>query len=370
MNRTALQWLAFALALVVAALLATFERAAMPKPGRSEAARPAATGVADGSGAAPASADATSIPEADGAGIEVREDELVATWFAPATDAPGPALLVLGGSEGGKAMSARIAARLHAQGYATLALAYFGAEGLPEQLKAVPLEHFVRALDWLARQPGVDPGRIGVVGGSKGAEAALLLASRDRRVRAVLAFTPTDHAWQSVDWNGWSDTPSWTAGGRPVPYLRYAPFDPAAGLRAMYDRSIAGATPEARRAARIPVERSDAALLLVAGDRDALWGASEASERIAAALAAASYPREVAVLRYPDAGHVVFIGGTLDADDPLLERILPMGGTRDGVVAAINDAWPQALAFLDRNLAEPAPGSRQPAVTAGTSGAP
>lgn len=283
-------------------------------------------------------------------GIEVRDDGLVATWFAPAGDLPQPALLVLGGSEGGKQTSTRMAAGLYAQGYATLALAYFDDEGLPKQLQAIPLEYFVRALDWLARQPGVDPARIGVVGGSKGAEAALLLASRDHRVRAVVASTPTDHAWQSVDWNGWSDTPSWTERGAPVPYLRYAPFDPAAGVRAMYDRSVADAPEALREAARIPVERSDAAILMIAGDADALWGASEASERIAATLATAGHGREVKVLRYADAGHVVFIGRALAEDDPVLARILPMGGTREGVVAAINGGWPQALDFLARNL--------------------
>jgi dienelactone hydrolase len=298
-------------------------------------------------------ADPTATAATAAAGVELREDGLVATWFAPASGAPQPALLVLGGSEGGKQTSTRMAAGLHAQGYATLALAYFDDEGLPKQLQEIPLEYFVRALDWLTRQPGVDPARIGVIGGSKGAEAALLLASRDRRVRAVVASTPTDHAWQSVDWNGWSDTPSWTQAGTPVPYLRYAPFDPAAGMRAMYDRSVADAPPALREAARIPVDRSDAAILLIAGEDDALWGAVEASERIAATLAAAGHAREVRVLRYADAGHVVFIGRTLDADDPLLARILPMGGTREGVVAAINDAWPQALAFLERNLSSP-----------------
>ncbi|MFN7552806.1 MAG: alpha/beta hydrolase [Pseudomonadota bacterium] len=302
---------------------------------------------ADATPGAPAAATTTS------SGVEVRDEGLVASWFAPTGAAPGPALLVLGGSEGGKQTSTRMAADLHAHGYATLALAYFDEQGLPAQLQEIPLEYFVHALDWLARQRGVDPARIGVVGGSKGAEAALLLASRDRRVRAVVASTPTDHAWQSVDWNGWSDTPSWTEGGAPLPYLRYAPFDMAAGLRAMYDRSVAEAPAALRAAARIPVERSDAALLLIAGGQDALWGAVEASDRIAATLAAAGHAREVQVLRYADAGHVVFLGRAVEADDPVLARILPMGGTREGVVAAINDGWPKVLAFLERNLPAP-----------------
>lgn len=294
-------------------------------------------------GSVPAGSDRANVAAT---GVEVRDGGLVATWYAQS--APGPALLVLGGSEGGKEMSMRMAASLHEQGYSTLALAYFGEEGLPAQLQSIPLEYFGSALEWLAGQPNV--GHIGVVGGSKGAEAALLLASRDRRVRAVVAATPTDYAWQSIDWAGWSDTPSWTEAGAAVAYLRYAPFDPSAGLRAMYDRSVADATDAARDAARIPLVRSAAALLLIAGERDALWGAVEASERIAARLAAAAHPREVMVLRYSDAGHVVYMGRSLTADDPALERILTMGGTRDGVVSAIADSWPKSLAFLERNL--------------------
>jgi dienelactone hydrolase len=350
MSRSTLKLLAVALALVLALLLWTFDRAAMPKPTRDSAGEPARADVAAARSDRVGQDSPTAADVAELGGIEVREDGLVATWFAPTGAAAGPALLVLGGSEGGKQTSTRIAARLHAQGYATLALAYFGTGGLPEQLVEIPLEYFVRALDWLARQPGVDPTRLGVVGGSKGAEAALLLASRDRRVRAVIASTPSDYTWQGVDWNAWSDTPSWTEGGQPVPYLRYVPFDPAQGLRAMYDRSVAAAGVDARRSARIPLERSDAALLLIAGDDDALWGATDASRRIAAVLDAAGHPREVKVLTYPDAGHVVFVGGPLAADDPVLERILPMGGTAEGVLAAINDAWPKSLHFLDRHL--------------------
>jgi dienelactone hydrolase len=338
MNRTALVLLAVALTIALAFLLATFERADRPAPGRG------------GSSSATDQPAADRADPATRAGVEIRDDGLVATWFAPPDGAPRAALLVLGGSEGGKATSMALAEALHREGHATLALAYFGADGLPDQLKEIPLAYFERALEWLSRQPGVDPARIGVIGGSKGAEAALLLASRDLRVRAVVAFAPTDHAWQSVDWNAWSDTPSWTEGGMPVPYLRYAPFDARAGIRAMYDRSLADATPAALDAARIPVERSDAALLLIAGGADGLWGAVEASRRIAATLATAGHPHPVEVLEYPDAGHVVYLGGPIADDDPRLDQFLAMGGTRAGIVAAINDAWPRSLAFLARHL--------------------
>lgn len=45
-------------------------------------------------------------------------------------------------------------------------------------------------LDWLQRQPHLDAARIGAVGYSMGAQAALLLAGTDPRIRAVAAMVP------------------------------------------------------------------------------------------------------------------------------------------------------------------------------------
>jgi pimeloyl-ACP methyl ester carboxylesterase len=58
------------------------------------------------------------------------------------------------------------------------------------------------AVDLLARQAGVDPARIGVLGLSMGAEEAIGAAGRDRRIRAVVAEgatgrTAADKAWLS-----------------------------------------------------------------------------------------------------------------------------------------------------------------------------
>ena len=76
-------------------------------------------------------------------------------------------------------MNAVLARMLAAHGYPALAVAYFGVPGLPQNLSAILLEYFERALGWLAAQPGVDPARLVVLGGSRGSEAAELLAVHD-----------------------------------------------------------------------------------------------------------------------------------------------------------------------------------------------
>ena len=73
------------------------------------------------------------------------------------------------------------AALLAAHGYTTFTLGYFALDGLPQELKEIPLEYFKRAIDWFRSQPDVIPDLLGVVGSSRGGELALLLGSKFRK---------------------------------------------------------------------------------------------------------------------------------------------------------------------------------------------
>ena len=132
----------------------------------------------------------------------------------PVAGGPRPAVLVIGGSEGG--MDTFLAAMLAVRGYPALAVAYFGEPGLPPALSAIPLEYFEGALKWLAAQPGVDPTRIVVYGGSRGSEAAELLGVHDAdQVHGVIGGSPSNVAGCSLTA---CVGPAWTLGGVAVPY--------------------------------------------------------------------------------------------------------------------------------------------------------
>src|SRR5215813_2812384 len=81
-------------------------------------------------------ADASVVRATVGPGVTFKlleEDGLRGAWYLPPGDGPHPAVIVLGGSNGG--LPVRFAAPLLAShGYATLALAYFGLPGLPRGL--------------------------------------------------------------------------------------------------------------------------------------------------------------------------------------------------------------------------------------------
>ena len=96
------------------------------------------------------------------------KDGVVGQYAAVTDGARHPAVLVLGGSEGGFGFPTMQAAALAARGIPALAQAYFKAPGLPDALTQIPMETFDKGLEWLRAQPEVDPARIWVIGGSYG----------------------------------------------------------------------------------------------------------------------------------------------------------------------------------------------------------
>jgi pimeloyl-ACP methyl ester carboxylesterase len=118
----------------------------------------------------------------------------VARLFIPpesAGIAPFPAVVVLGGSGGGFNLDKTAVLSRH--GFATLALAYFGIPPLPAWLHRIPLDYFEAALVRVGAQPEIDARRVGVLGVSRGAEFALLLAANFPQVVALDgALAPED----------------------------------------------------------------------------------------------------------------------------------------------------------------------------------
>lgn len=288
-----------------------------------------------------------------GPGIDVedsRSEGLVGRLFVPPGNGQHAALLVVGGSEGGLSTS-EDAALFASHGFVALALAYFGAEGLPEELAEIPLEYFERALGWLSRHPSVDADRIGIVGTSKGAEAALLLAAEQPALRAVVAYAPTHVSWACICGD---DRPSWTRAGEPVPFVssRLDPAYPAAGVFAIapvvHYRFRLSEQDVSR--ARIGVERIAAPVLLISGNDDRMWPSAMMAGEIVQRVTAAGMS-EAVHLSYDGAGH--FIPKTylpLAGTDRAAGGRLLLGGGIEATALAGDDSWPRVLRFLDEAL--------------------
>lgn len=285
---------------------------------------------------------------------DVRDNGLYGELYVPAHDKPLPALIVLGGSEGGIDTSSRVGVTFTGQGYAVLSLAYFAEMGLPQTLEDVPLEYFDKAVEWLKKQPGINPKAIGVVGGSRGSEAALLLASRNRDVRAVMAFAPSGIVWQGLDFSDVANMgPAWTAGGKPLPFVipDQASYRPNASMKPMFDKALANA--DKRPETVIPVEKINGPILLISGKSDALWPSADMAERIVKRLKDKGFKHGVQHLTYEGAGHFVFMGDPSTSAAKSAARAGPnpmMGGDGPANAAAWADDWPKTIAFFDKAL--------------------
>ncbi len=272
----------------------------------------------------------------------MRERGLVGTFFEAAGGGRHPGLVVWSGSDGGELAADLHAALLASRGYDTLALAFFDPTGrlpLPKDLSLIPLEYFETAVGWLARQPGVDPNRIGVRGASRGSESALLVASRDPRIHAVIASAPSSVVWGGLPDIGQS---AWSANGMPVPFL----IPKVSAGRTPYEWYLdALITPQAV-AATIPVERINGPVLTINGADDELWPSQTMTRLIAARLRAQHHRYRDEHLELAGNGHVVQL-----PNEPTTGIALPgLGGNAKDSAVAAQDAWHQSLRFLDGSL--------------------
>jgi dienelactone hydrolase len=269
----------------------------------------------------------------------VTDGRLVANLHRPAGDGPFPAVLLLGGSGGGIHWQDAIGSLLAEDGFVALALAYFGMEGLPDALERIPLEYFDEALDHLASQPFVDPTRLGVVGVSKGGELALLLASRDPRLVATVAFVPGSVVFQSIA-PAWPTPSSRSLAGEDVPFApsRITESFRPDRLADMYRLSL---DQPAAAAAAIEVERIAGPILLLSGEADALWPSTYMSEQVVARLQSAGFDHPVEHVAYPDAGHLI---------SRVTEETTHLGGTADGNRKAQLDGQQRMREFLVQHL--------------------
>ncbi len=293
--------------------------------------------------------------------IHLEKDGLSGVMYYPASGGPFPGVILLGGAEGG--LSEPRARAFASNGFAALTLAYFGYPNLPDELVDVPLEYFDRAAVWMKAQAVVREGKLGLVGGSKGAEAALLAASRNPGFGAVVAMTPAAHAWEGHTLRffapDYRPVSSWSVGGRPLPYM---PFKASRedkererkgeldSFVRFFSDSLDQAEPALLERAAIPVERIKAPILLVSGTDDRIWPAGKFCTMIAKRLEKAGFPYEVRHISIEKGGHESCMPWLITANHGMLIDGDPSGGAPQADVRGGYRSWSETMAFLHRHL--------------------
>lgn len=236
-----------------------------------------------------------------------------------------PLLVGLGGAEGGNAWTRPVwqkqRDRFLEQGYAVLALGYFGAPGTPEKLDRISLDGIHAAILEAARDPRVDARCVAVIGGSRGGEAALLLASHYPDIDAVVALVPGSAVFASG--TDAMVTPAFSLHDESLPFVPVpwsATGDLLTGdLRGAFEKMMRDA--EAMQRAAIEVEKIDGPILFVSATRDEVWPSKEMSDAM------------MRRLQSHDFAHVA-------------EHIVVEGGHNEPL-----DEFPRIEAFLDANFA-------------------
>lgn len=302
------------------------------------------------------------------ASVELDSQELtepiVGMFFRPREiNRPTPALIVLGGSEGGynQGWATIIASKTRLP---TLALGYFGVRGLPATLESIPLETIEKALLWLSQQPFVAKDCFGIVGASRGGELALLSASVFPQIRAVVGYTPSGVVWEGI---GSKSAPAWTFRGQPFPYLSFLTDEES--QRVFLEASAKGTTYFSERSflyslemqasriqeATIPVENSKAAFLLIGNPHDGVWPSQMLSKVAIDRLRAHNHPRPFEILSYDQGGHMLipypYYPTTMRKFYlPTIKLWEGLGGTAEAAARAAADSWPKVIEFLQREL--------------------
>ena len=184
-----------------------------------------------------------------------------------------PAVIIVSGSEGRIEKAQNIAQLLSSRGYICLAIAYFGLEGLPQNLERIPIECLEEAKDFLYHHPQVDNTKIGIYGRSKGAELVLAGQSILEDVQCLVLNSPSNVIFEGIKGKLNSHSSSWTYLQKELPYQRFQLGNFL--LNRLFGKHI----PKYNRA-RIDISKISSPLLLLGSDVDEIWEASSAIDDI------------------------------------------------------------------------------------------
>jgi dienelactone hydrolase len=294
--------------------------------------------------------------------MKVSDSGLVGYYVAPPGTGPFPALITFGGSEGGLGTGQLLAEYYASLGYACLGLAYFGAPGLPSGIQKIPLEYFGTALTWLKARSEVDASRIGVMGGSRGGELALLLGATYPELKAVVATSGSGLVWSgTID----PTQAAWTLGGNDIAFVPSVSAATSTSVDAdgntLYAFAQAtlddlhDASPAALAAATIGVDKVDGSVLMLAGMDDQLWAGCTLSQYAVDRLMTTGHWQAHGddFVCYADAGHAIIQPGipTMRANEAYQDgQWFDLGGTPAGTAHAERDADTRIRAFLKQHL--------------------
>jgi len=272
------------------------------------------------------------------------EEGLKGTLFSPSDSNKYPGIILLTGSGGGdiKWLAKAIASR----GFSVLTLPYFNYIGLPDDLVNIPVEYFEKAVGWLKNHRKVKNGNIGLIGGSRGGELALLLGSMFNEFNVIVAWSPSSHLWMGE--NYFELVPAWTYDGKALPYLGNTFNEEEMNMFMTgqmtsfvdyFRKTLNNSDPGLVERARIKVENIKCNLFLVAATDDDTWPSSDYAKIILDHYKKTGY--EYQFICAEGAGHMVFLPDLIPGKNRVFNGGSPDNDLKYGLVS-----WRKMIDFL------------------------
>ena len=267
-------------------------------------------------------------------------------------------LITLAGFEGGHLPEKSLSA-LANQGYDVLSLAYSAPPvALPNSFVEIPLEYLAKAVNWVKNQRQYKKHKVVLLGVSKGAELALLYGSYYQNIDGIIAYSPSCvllPAFLSAKSTSSSRSP-WSYQYKPLPFIPVKKVVHSS-KSIIYKNYITPWLSDIKvfKQARIPVERIDCLVLLLAGKDDQMWDAAKMSQLIQYKMEASFKPHKVTQVIFENAGHHFFGFGESSPKytSTTWEKVLDnqsfkfkLGGTEEGNDQAMLAAQQQVMRFL------------------------
>jgi uncharacterized protein len=193
-----------------------------------------------------------------------------------------PLIVGLGGSEGGNAWTSDYWKKTRDQfiekGYAFLAIGYFACKGTSDTLNKIEIENVYNAIKTAAKNKRVNKSKIAVIGGSRGADLALLLGSYYEDIDCVVSIVGSNAVFPGHT-NHFS-TSCWTYKNKQLPFVpvnnEAIPFLMKRDLRGAFEAMLKD-TLSVEKAA-IKVEQIKGSILFLSATKDEICPSTPMAE--------------------------------------------------------------------------------------------
>mgnify|MGYP000861605507 FL=1 len=204
-----------------------------------------------------------------------------------------PLIVGLGGSEGGNAWTSDYWKKTREQfierGYAFLAIGYFKAKGTPDTLQKIAIEEVHYAIELAAKNKQINSEKIAIIGGSRGADLALLLGSYYSDINCVVGIVASNVTFPG-NTNHFT-TSSWTFQKKELPFVpvneEAIPFLMKRDLRGTFEAMLKDTI--AAEKSFIKVEQINGPILLLSATKDEICPSTPMAEKMIARLKAKNF---------------------------------------------------------------------------------